>query len=259
MSTVDESEALLSDFLQEYAGRAGSGPGYVLRHPRPSLKALVALYRLPRVGAALTDNVEGAAIRSGLARGPAFARTAIQSATAVLPLPQDPAEYVLGHSKQTLRRKVRAAEKLGVRWEKVDDPQERRNLIKLADENERNNARAEYRHAEPDNDDLLGYRLWLVAYSRDGIPLLLSVTPVEGEWALLRYFITLGAGDEHSNARYLMTKVLVEHLARDGVRYLADASSPVNVPNGLRHFQRMLGFRIVRVQLASRRRRRAAA
>lgn len=65
-----------------------------------------------------------------------------------------------------------------------------------------------------DHGCLLGYELWLAAYSAEGRPLLLSVTPVDGEWALLYYFRTLTTGEEASNARYLMTQVLVKDLIR---------------------------------------------
>ena len=46
-----------------------------------------------------------------------------------------------------------------------------------------------------------------------------------------------------------MTQVLVEQLVALGVRYLVDQSSPIGLSNGLRHFQRMLGFRIHRVRV----------
>jgi hypothetical protein len=251
MSTASEREAMLSEYFQDYVTLGKPALTYVLWHPRRSLSAFVALYQLPRLSASLTDTLEGAAIRRGLSRWSPIGRTAFHSATSVLLLPQDRTQYSLGASKQTLRRKVRAAEKLGVRWAKVDDPQEQRSLLKLANDHERTNPDPEYRKANPDNDDLFKYRLWLVAYSRDEQPLLLSVTAVDGEWALLNYFVTLGTGPEHSNARYLMTQVLVEHLIDAGVRYLADESSPIKLRNGLRHFQRMLGFRIFRVRLTS--------
>ena len=47
-----------------------------------------------------------------------------------------------------------------------------------------------------------------------------------------------------------MSKVLVDHLVRRGVRYLADQGSPVGLPNGLRQFQRGLGFRSYQVRLS---------
>jgi hypothetical protein len=259
MSTGSEREAMLSAYFKDYVALGKPASTYVLRHPYLSLSAFVALHRLPLLSAPLTDTLEGAAIRHGLSRSSPFGRTVFHSATSVLLLPQDRTQYSLGASKQTLRRKVRAAEKLGVRWAKVDDPQEQQSLLKLANDHERTNPDPEYREAKPDNDDLLKYRLWLVAYSRDEQPLLLSVTAVDSEWALLNYFVTLGTGPEHSNARYLMTQVLMEHLIDAGVRYLGDESSPIKLRNGLRHYQRMLGFRIFRVRLTSPPRRRETA
>ncbi|MBV8994901.1 MAG: hypothetical protein JO287_14680 [Pseudonocardiales bacterium] len=169
-------------------------------------------------------------------------------ATAALKLPAEPGQYSLGASKQTLRRKVRRARQLGVRWAEVSDPQERQELLKLAEEYERNHPDATYRNLNPDISDLLRYQLWLAAYSAENRPLLLSVTPVDGELAALAYFRTIGAGEEQSNARYLMTEILVEHLVGCGVHYLLDGGG-LAIPNGSRHFQRMLGFRIVRIYI----------
>jgi hypothetical protein len=169
-------------------------------------------------------------------------------ATAALKLPTEPGQYSLGASKQTLRRKVRRARQLGVHWAEVSDPQERQELLKLAEEYERNHPDATYRNPNPDISDLLSYQLWLAAYSAENRPLLLSVTPVDGELATLTYFRTIGAGEEQSNARYLMTEILVEHLVGCGVRYLFDGGG-LAIPNGSRHFQRMLGFRIVRIYI----------
>lgn len=42
---------------------------------------------------------------------------------------------------------------------------------------------------------------------------------------------------------------LAEALAERGVRYLVDTAEPQWLPGGLRHFQRMIGFRLVRVRL----------
>lgn len=169
----------------------------------------------------------------------------------VLTLPHETGQYSLGASKQTLRRKMRQAARLGVRWAEVTDPAERQRLAKLADEYVRTHPDVTYRNANPDTSDLPSYGLWLAAYSAEGHPLLLSVTPVDGEIALLRYFRTLGGGEAQSNARYLMTEVLVEHLVNRGVRYLVDGLFPAWLPNGLRHYQRMVGFRIVRIRFAA--------
>jgi hypothetical protein len=169
--------------------------------------------------------------------------------TAVLEVPADPAEHVTGRRAQTLRRKIRAAERHGVTIRPVADA-ERVRLIALADDVERNHPDPAYRVESPRNHDLLEHDLWLVAEDPSGTPLLLSVTPVDGELATLRYFRTLGRGPAHSDARYLMTHRVVVELSARGVRWLLDTDPPGMQKNGLRHFQRMVGFRYARVRLA---------
>ena len=242
-------EQRLSKYFEDHVARGKPGLPFLARHPIRSAIALVDLYSLPHLVARPSNDVQGQAVREGLRRPSRIGRTVIHSATAVLMLPEDPSEYSLGPSKQTLRRKVRMAQRLGIRWAEVRDPAERLHLLELANEQERLNARKEYQRDDPDNAHLLAYPLWLVAYASDNRPLLLSVTPFDGEWATLTYFRSFGTGQDRSCARYLMTQVVVERLVERGVRYLVDVSSPVLLTNGLRHFQRMLGFRIVRVSL----------
>jgi hypothetical protein len=172
--------------------------------------------------------------------------------TAVLTLPRDPSQFLIGGPKRTLRKKIHKAHRLGLSWAQINDPQERRSLLKLANECERNHPDVAYRIANPDNSDLLRYPLWLTAFSAEERPLLLCVVIVDHQLAMLRYFRTLGSGPEHSTARYFMTEVLGEQLIRRGVRYLFDDTSPFKLNNGLRHFQRMVGFRIARVHIARR-------
>jgi hypothetical protein len=96
---------------------------------------------------------------------------------------------------------------------------------------------------------LLSYDLWPAAYSAEGRPLLLSVTPIDGDFALLRYFRAIGFGEEQSNARYLMTEVLAERLVAQGVRYLIDGAFVSELPDRLRHFQQMIGYHTARIYL----------
>jgi hypothetical protein len=224
--------------------------------------ALIALFRLPCLQVAPPSaGIEGTTIRAVLSPrvtallSPRSILTRTTGfATAALIIPAEHGQYSLGASKQTLRRKMRRAQRLGVRWAEVSDPQERRGLLKLAEEYEQTHPDVTYRNPEPDLSWLLSHRLWLAAYSADGTPLLLSVTPTDGGLAVLGYFRTVGSGPGQSEARYLMTDVLAEQLVDRGVRYLLDAGG-LAIPNGLRHFQRMLGFRIVRIRVARRQRR----
>jgi len=241
---------ILGQYIEDYLEDGKTGPRYVLRHLRQSREAFSALRRLPVLSASLSDDPEAAVIRRSLTRkGGIGGLPLVREAVDVLVIPADATDYGLGASKQTLRRKVRYAQKAGVTWSEVTGTDERRELLRLADEQERIHPNEEYRGV-PDNDDLLDYRLWLVARAADGRPLMLSVTPYDGEWALLRHFRTLGSGREYSDTRYLMTQVLVERLSARGVRYLANHAVPFDLPKGLRHFQKMVGWEILRVRLS---------
>ena len=247
----DPAERELADFWTSYVESPWRGPRYLLRHPVRLWRAVRATLRLPVVDARPSDGPGGRAIRSTLdVRGP-FGAPARVLGSAMLAVPADPRDHVTGSSAQTLRRKIRAAEKAGVTHRPVTDPDERRRLLEAANHAERSHPDPTHRVATPDNDDLLGHDLWLMAVDRDGEPLLLSVTPVDGELATLRYFRTLGSGSAHSDSRYLMTHALVGELAPLGVRWLIDTEPPGAQKNGLRHFQRMVGFRYGRVRLRS--------
>lgn len=248
LSKIDH-EATVSRYFHHYVDCGKPGYRYIFRHPGKSFTMLVAVSRLPCLYVDSSPaGVEGAAIQAALMRNYTLTRFT-GFLTAVLKLPCEVGQYSLGASKKTLRRKVRKAKQLGVRWAEVNDPDERRKLLAIADEQERTHPNEAHRNPNPDNSGLLKYKLWLVAYSAGERPLLLSVTPIDGDFAFLSYFRTLGNGDEYSNARYMMTEVLVEHLVASGVKYLIEGGSPA-IPNGLRHYQRMLGFRIARVRIS---------
>jgi hypothetical protein len=239
-------EASLSDYYAGYV-EAGSTRTHVARHPVRSLAALVAVIRLPTLHPTLSGSAGGRSVRYVLTRPALFGTPLGWTGAAVLDVPVDPQDYLLGASKQTLRRKVRSAERRGITWRGIDDPLERQQLLKQANDAEVAHVDPRYRNHHPDNADLLDHDLWLAAFDRDGVPLLLSVTPTDGAWGQLRYFRIMGSSPAHSDARYFMFPVLVEALAARGVRHLTDAAHPVDLPNGLRHFQRMVGFRLTRV------------
>lgn len=245
--SVAQSEAEVSHFFEEYQDDSRGAASYLLRHPRRVLSVVANMARLPRLSVAVRPTADGKEIlRAILDRHPL--RRAFPHA-AVLVLPREPGMYAFGPSKQTLRRKVRKAKALGITWRRIDDPAEREKLAQIAEDWERINPHEQYRNPHPMVSGLQVHPLWLAAFSADGRPLLLSVTPVDGRWALLRFFKSIEAGTEQSLARYYMTEVLVEHLVRANVRYLFDVTSPLRLPNGLRHFQRMIGYRIYRLRI----------
>jgi hypothetical protein len=247
--TDTESEQALAAYWTAYVDAGRSGAPFILRNWASSWAAFRAVRRLPVIEARPSESPGGRAVRQVVAGRAAYGVPARLLGTAVLEVPEDGDHYLLGRRAQTLRRKIRSAERRGLEARRVDEEPERRALVAIADQAERTHADPSYRVPAPSNDDLLDHDVWLVVRDPEGQPLLLAVAPRDGELATLRYFRTLGAGEAHSDARYLATSALVSELARHGVRYLLDTASPAEQTNGLRHFQRMVGFRYARVQL----------
>ena len=251
LSTADEDrESAVSQFFHDFRDRDRGAVKYFLRQPLRTLRTLRDLLRLPLLRADLdVDDVEGAPIHRALAQRHTMRRFLPHAA--VLVLPSEPGGYLVGPRRQTVRRMIRKAERAGVRCTSVDDLDGRSALLRIADTYERTNPRHSYRNPDALNEDLPDARTWLVARVGDYRPLVLSVTPVQGEWALLRYFRTLGPDAECTHARYALIAHLAECLGRSGVRYLFDEAPPARLPNGLRHYQRMVGFRLYRTHPTS--------
>lgn len=247
MSGVSEPE--LSEIygrLQEHVASGGSPLGHLLHNPGNVLRAVRAIAALPVLEARFSAGPDGRALRAVFREG--RVRFGRWEHRAVVVLPDRVEDVGSGRPNRTLRRQVRHATAAGLRCETVDDPDERRRLVALADEWERSQPGA-YRNPDADNGDLVRFDLWLAVYSAEGLPLLLSVAPVDGGWGCVRYFRTLAPGPDRSGARYLAVHRLQCELVARGVRYLVDNRSPVGLPNGLRHFQRMVGFRLHRVRV----------
>jgi hypothetical protein len=243
--TLPDPERQFRDYLSDYAESDTSKFDYLLRHPLKSVNAAVAVRRLPLLKCSPSSNgVECDVMRSAMRwMATPFATSA------VLMLPSCPDDFGKGASNQTLRRKVRLAQRLGVKWMLVDDPAERCALLSASLDFERKHPLERYRNENAfDHPELLGIRLWSAAYASDGRPVLLAVTARDGEWALNYHFRSIGTGDEQSHARYLALYELGRHLAGTGVRYLFDTRMVSRTPEGLRHFQRMSGFRVVRLR-----------
>lgn len=253
-SLADQTDRASEQALAAYWTAYVDGGRRFVRHVvstwPASWHALRAVRRLPVIEAAPTDSPGGRAVREVLAARASYGVPGRLLGTAVLEVPEDPDDYLVGRRAQTLRRKIRSAERRGLKARPVDDPAERRALVEVADHAEQHHVDPSYRVPAPQNDDLLDHDVWLRVDDPQGRPLLLAVAPRDRAFATLRYFRTLGASDAHSDARYLASSALVAELARHGVRYLLDTATPAEQTNGLRHFQRMVGFRYARVRLA---------
>ncbi len=246
------AELALAAFWSLYTATRHRPVLFVLRHPWRCLGALRDLRKLPVLEAAPSSSPEGQAVRATLTADGFLGTPLAWNGPAVLEIPSEPGAYRVGRRRQTLRRKLRAAERQGLTTRRVHDPAERASLLARANLAEQTHPDETYRVERPDNRDLLVADLWLAVHGSHDEPLLLAVVPTDGPWAVLRYFRTLGSGPEHSNSRYLGTAVLVDELAARGVRWLVDTEHPGVQTNGLRHFQRMVGFRYVRVKVRAR-------
>ena len=246
----DDCEAWLSQFWQCAQRSRLKVPFFLALHPRLTARAVRNIIRLPYLEARLSDNPEGQIISTNLKRICILKMFRLAgSGTCVLSIPAAPHNYRLGSSKQTLRRKVRAAERAGVTCRIVEDEAEQAELVSKIDLAFATKPNPIYRERKSNHSHLIGSGLWTAAFAQSGEPLVVAVTPRDGAWALLRVFVSLGEAQQHSDARYLLTQAVVERLAMEGVRHLVDTRGPSELPNGLRHFQRMLGFRIARVKL----------
>lgn len=250
-------EPSLAAFWDAYTGSPHERLGFVLRHPWATLLAALAVLRLPRFAVRVpTEGSEqaGSADRAAvdaLLRTPGFAGIpARATGMAVLEVPADGASYTEGPRRQTLRRKVRSAERRGLVCRPVTSPDERRRLVALTHAAEREHPDGDYRRADPDNTDLLDHDLWLLVEDADQQPVLVAVAPVAGDVAVLRYFRTLAWGPGPSDARWLATRRLVEEVSARGARWLVDPQHPGEQRNGVREFQRMVGYRFARLTTA---------
>lgn len=249
MSTERAGEQeTLARFWDGFADGARGPLAYLARSPGRTVRALRALRALPLLEVDPGEDADGRAIRAALTgRGPLGTPARWQGA-AVLDLPADPEEHLAGPRRATLRRKVRRARKAGA-WCGPVAPERRRELLAAADAAERHHPQGTYASEQPDNSDLLDHDLWLACWGPDGEALGLAVIPTDDGWGLVRYLRALGWDRRHSDCRYLLTHAVGVELARRGVRHLLDNQPPGQQTSGLRHFQRMVGYRFVRVRL----------
>lgn len=244
---ASEADVALAGFWERYAAAGRGHVRFAVRHPGQLAQAWRAARSLRQVEATIDGSAGGRHLSRVLDQKVLRTVPWRRLGVAVLDVPEHGPDYLLGSSRQTLRRKLRKAEAAGVRVRAVAR-EERPELLDRADEAERRHPDPRYRVERPDNRDLLDHDLWLVAEDGSGEPLLVVVLPTTDTWATLRYFRTLGWTPVHSDTRYLATAAAVAALSERGVRHLLDTEPPGLQSAGVLHFQRMLGFRLVRVR-----------
>jgi hypothetical protein len=222
--SIDRSE------LRQEAARAPVG---VASHFTGAVALVRLLVRLPRIDVRLSDSSSGREIDSFLrvrARGLHHNRIA----QGVLYLPEHPAEYLRGRSRQAVRTNLRRAEAAQLRCHAVPDLDERRG------------AAAELGMEEwiPKLVKRPGDPVWVARNGASESIGMLWAT-VDREWAMLRLLTT-----SRSEARYALHTELVSHLCSRGVRYLfVREGSALLLPPGLQYLQRLLGYRVVHLRV----------
>jgi hypothetical protein len=197
------------------------------------------LARLPRVEVRLSDSSAGREIDRYLrarARGLRHNRIA----QGVLHLPEQPADYLRGRSRQALRTNLHRADAANVRCDAVGDLDERLDAVVQLGMGDWT-ARLADRPHDP---------VWI---ARDGankdVGLLWAT--VDTEWAMLRLLVA-----EFSEVRYALHTTLVRDLCSRGVRHLfARKGSALLLAPGLQYFQQRLGYQVVHLRVRRNARR----
>ncbi len=241
MPDESDDEKKLSTLL---AAHAGPRP-WELRHPWAALRAFMLLRRLPVCTFHPSGTTEGAIIAKRLKRSHFGVTTVLHEAVALIETP-GPGESWSGN--KSARKHARRALRAGVQWESVSDRAQKAQLLQGVQTRLLPRLMEYHGATDIDTDTMLESSLWLVG-SLEGRPLVVAAAATDGEWSVLTLFCRLESTAVAGSTRYLMTQVLVEELGRRGVRYACDSASPLRLPPGLRHFARMVGFRIHRVRV----------
>lgn len=251
LTAKTEADRALADFWRAYVEAGRGGFSYVAGNPRHAIRAFRAIRQLPVINAgAQSDTPGGQEVRRVLDQKGPLGLPARWWGSAVLPVLDNPGDFLKSPAAKRLRYNLRRANAEGITSSPVLPP-ERPGLLELANDQERNHPDETYRVTNPRNEDLSGHDLWMVAKDNAGVPLHLAVVATDGPFAVLRYFRTLGYGQQHSLSRYFAHHAVVEALAAEQVRWLVDTDPPAAQTNGVRLFQRIVGFRHMYIRRAS--------
>ena len=217
------------DVASTCRGIEGRGPSTALKRLRAGSLTLARYERsLPQVAVRLTASPAGQMIEEHLAireRG----RLRYRGPQGVLPLPVDFATYLRGRHRQAVRTNIGHARRAGL-------------LV----------TRTTVRDWEPGLDDTRRGLLtpgpveWWRVYARDtaGPPVAEAIVTVDDDVALLH-----GLGSRTSSARWLVHTVVVEALCANCTLLLVNSDDVFLLGAGHRHFQRLLGYEIARLDL----------
>lgn len=220
---------------EELSWIEGSGPRALwLRFWRGSLPQLCFCLRLPAATVTLTGSSGGPMIGEHLAireRG----RPRYRHAQGVLPLPDEFSDYLRGRSRQAVRTNVGHARRAGLTVESCAVERWTPGAV---------DSRAPHLTPGP-------VESWVVL-NADGAVVGNSIVSIDERVALLHGLVA-----HEPYARWLLHTAVVERLCGRCDVLLVNSDDAYRMPEGARHLQRLLGYRIVRLRRPRSHRRRA--
>lgn len=164
-------------------------------------------------------------------------------AVSVLALPERGEDYLRGRSRQAVRTNRTRATEAGVTCRRMGRVEAEVRIVAVL------RARGEESLVDSVREDLQSglVQAWLARDAEDATEVV-ALTSVDGPFARLD-LILAAPGREAGPARYLLSAHLITELAARGVRHLA-VDTALFLESGLRHFQRLLGFVPMTLELA---------
>ena len=217
---------------------------------RPSTRGAVAFVRvllgLPRIEVRLSDETAGRRIGEHLRVRVFGVLPKHRVAQGVLAVPPSMGAYLSGRSRQAVRTNTARAARAGIAVSRLVTLEARRDAVDrytgpapaLVDREWRDEW---WRRAAEDG------RVWLAASNPDGQIQGLLVATVDLDWAMLEVAIAR----QHCT-RWLLQKVLLQHLVDSGVRYMFTGTGNVlSLGPSLRHIQRLLGYVVANLAVSA--------
>lgn len=166
----------------------------------------------------------------------------VSRAASVLALPADPANYLKGRYRERLRTNISKANSLGLTSRQIDAAE----FDEMTARAHRSNAKIKYLDLLLAERVLPSMKHW-VGLDANGEPVAFARIQVDSSTAWLKCMVAI-ADDPRSVIRYKMSADMFIYLAGHGFENVI-SGSVLDLPEGLAHFQHLLGFRAAQIAI----------